>query len=124
MIGPAGVQARTKRIDGKPRNLFVFTMPLPLGGGAKAVLHACQVGSSAPIGDLKASVRAALGRGPTDDSATSAEWIFTERNGRRTFLPDGSAAAMSAALKTGPVEIVHVPADGLFVMYNEVVRAP
>lgn len=118
---PGDLLTRTKVIDGQPRNLFVFTMPYP---GAKAIVHVCQVGSSAPVGDLAASVRAALGRGPTVDSDNSAEWIFTERDGRRAFLPNESTEAMSVALQTGPVEIVHVPSNGLWVMYNEVVAAP
>lgn len=123
-MGGMAMQGRTKLIDGKPQTLAVFSLPLASDGGAQAVVHACQVNASAPVADLKMAVQGLMGGRAPIDSGNFVEWIFTERDGRRAFLPDDAPATMTAALKTGPVWILHVPSHGLTVMYNEVVATP
>jgi len=120
----AGMQMRAKVIDGKRQTLIVMTMPIALGGGVNVVAHLCQVGGSAPIGDVQASVRAFMGGRAPIGSGNFVEWYFTERDGRREFLPDDSPATMATALKVGPITAVHVPSLGTYVMYNEIVAAP
>jgi hypothetical protein len=115
------VEHRWKVIEGKGQMLGVMRMPMALADGTKAMAHQCQVNGYLSA-DLLPSLRALMGHPPTDNGPGSiiADWFFTERNGKREFLPNDAATA--AAVKTGPVECVMVSKAG-YVAYIEIVAA-
>jgi hypothetical protein len=117
----AGGATLMKDIDGGSQMLILSAKPITLADGAPAVFNACQASGDVSGGDLLASVRALMGHDPQVASGPRATtWLFTERDGQRRFLPDGSMAAVAAAVKRGPVVIVRVPPSGRYVEYNEI----
>ena len=121
----AGGATLIKSVDGGSQILILSAKPITLADGAPAVFNACQASGDVSDGTLLASVRAFMGRDPQVSSGPrAASWLFTEHDGQRRFLPDGSLTAVAAALKSGPVVIARVPPSGRYVEYNEISSVP
>jgi hypothetical protein len=121
-VGQGSRTIMTKNVDGGMQVLTFFAREITLRTGDDAVFYACQV--SGDGSGFAEAVRALMGRGPQLASGPYAsEWLFTDRDGRRTFLPDESPGSVAKAIKTAPVDIIRVPPGGGYVEFNEIAPA-
>jgi hypothetical protein len=119
--GSVKVTKLVKEAPGQTLLLMVVSKEMDLDG-VSAISHTCQVSAVAPTAGLVAAVQSFMGAAPQLD-ASAKMWIFSERDGRRTFLKDGTIAAVAAAVRTGPVVVISVPKGGELVEYDEVSAA-